>query len=184
MSLLTVFILALGLSFDTFAVSVSSGLMKKEIAFYQAIRVALILATFQAFMPLIGWMGGVSIKSYIEPIDHWVALALLSSIGVKMIAESFKPDCDKTLNPLNLRTNLTMALATSIDALAVGVSFALIEVNLPIAIFVIGMVTFLVAMLGILMGKKSGARLGKPMEVLGGLILIAIGLKLVLEHYS
>lgn len=183
MSFLTLFILSVSLSFDSFAVSVSSGLAKKEIKFRQALRIAFFLALFQALMPVIGWFGGISVKEFIEPIDHWVALGLLSIIGIKMIVECYKCDEEKTLDPLRFRTIITMALATSIDALAVGVSFALINVNLYVAVIVIGAVTFIASMIGILMGKKTGARFGRKIEALGGLLLIAIGVKIVLEHY-
>jgi putative Mn2+ efflux pump MntP len=184
MNFLTLLILSIGLSFDTFAVSVSSGLIRKEIIFWQAVRIAIILAVFQALMPVIGWFGGVSIKSYIEPIDHWIAFGLLVIIGVKMITESFKDNDSKSLNPTKLKVILVMAFATSIDALVVGISFAIVEVNLVVAIVTIGFVTFLASMLGILCGKKSGARLGMRMEILGGAILIGIGIKILLEHQS
>jgi putative Mn2+ efflux pump MntP len=184
MSVFTLLFLALSLSFDSFAVSVSSGLIKKQIVFKQAIRIAFFLALFQALMPVFGWLGGVTIRQYIEPIDHWVAFSILLVIGLKMIYESFKSAENKTIDPLRFRTIISMALATSIDALAVGISFALIEVNLFLAVAIIGSVTFIVSMLGILMGKKCGSRFGKPMEALGGLMLIAIGVKIVLEHYS
>jgi putative Mn2+ efflux pump MntP len=184
MTVFTLLVLALSLSFDSFAVSVSSGLMKKQIVFKQAIRIAFFLAFFQALMPVLGWLGGVTIRQYIEPIDHWVAFSILLIIGLKMVFESFKSDENKTLDPLRLRTILSMAFATSIDALAVGISFALIKVNLIMAVAIIGSVTFIVSMLGILLGKKCSARFGKPLEALGGIMLIAIGVKIVLEHYS
>lgn len=184
MSFLTLFLLAVGLSFDSFAVSVSSGLLKKEILFWQAVRIAFFLALFQALMPVVGWLGGVSIKNFMEPFDHWIAFILLSGIGVKMIVESFKNDEDKTVNPLDIKFIISISVATSIDALVVGISFALIEVNIVVAFLVIGAVTFVASMLGILCGKKSGGKLGKRMEILGGLILIAIGAKILIQHLA
>lgn len=182
MDLVTIFLLAIGLCFDTFAVSVSSGLIKKEILFWQATKIALILAIFQAVMPILGWLGGISIKNLIEPVDHWVALGLLTILGIKMIVESFKNNDEKDFDPLDNKIIVGMALATSIDALAVGISFALIDVNLIAAVLIIGTVTFLASMLGILFGKKMGGSFGQKMEIVGGLILIAIGIKIALEH--
>ncbi|HOC36839.1 MAG: manganese efflux pump [Bacteroidales bacterium] len=184
MSVFTLILLALGLSFDTLAVSISSGIARKQIVFFEAFRLAAVLGFFQAAMPILGWLGGISIKKYIEPVDHWVALALLVIIGVKMIIESFKDDGVKTFNPLEPRVMVGMALATSIDALAVGVSFAITQVNLILAFFVFGSITFLVAMLGMLFGKKIGNHIGHRMEIIGGLILIGIGVKIVLEHLN
>ena len=182
MSFFTLFLLAVGLSFDTFAVSVSSGLIKKEILFFQAIRIAFFLALFQALMPVVGWLGGLSIKSFIEPVDHWIAFGLLSLIGIKMILECFKDEDHKTIDPLSIKYIIGIAIATSIDALVVGVSFAIVEVNILLAVLIIGAVTFIASMIGILFGKKSGSKLGKRMEVLGGLILIGIGVKILVEH--
>lgn len=182
MSFITLFLLALSLSFDSFAVSVSSGLIKKEIVFWQAVRIAFFLALFQAFMPVLGWFGALSVKSIIEPFDHWLAFGLLTVIGLKMILESFKKDEERCIDPLSFRFIIGISVATSIDALIVGVSFAIVEVNIIVAVFTIGTVTFIASMLGILFGKRSGLLLGKKMEILGGLILIGIGLKILLGH--
>lgn len=183
MTIITLFILAIGLSFDTFAVSISSGIARKHIVFWEAFVVASVFGFFQALMPVLGWMGGVSIKTIIESYDHWIAFGLLSIIGVKMIVESFKEDEQKQFNPLNPKVMVTMAIATSIDALAVGVSLAIVEVNMLFAFLIIGFVTFLVAMLGMLFGKKIGGKLGRRMEILGGVILIAIGIRIIAEHF-
>jgi len=184
MDILTLILLAIGLCFDTFAVSVSSGIIRKEIIFWQAVRIAIILALFQAFMPFLGWLGGVTIKTWIEPFDHWVALGILTILGIKMIVESQKNSDEKDIDPLNIKVIIGMALATSIDAFAVGISFAIIEVNMLLAVFVIGSVTFIASMLGILFGKKTGSHFGQKMEIIGGLILITIGVKIVMEHYQ
>lgn len=183
MGLITLFLIAIGLCFDTFAVSVSSGLIRKEIVFWQAVKIAFILALFQALMPLLGWLGGITIRSWIEPFDHWVALGILTILGVKMLIESQKKIEDKNFDPLHINIILSMALATSIDAFAVGISFAIIQVNMIVATLIIGSVTFIASMLGILFGKKTGSHLGQKMEIIGGLILIAIGIKIVIEHY-
>jgi putative Mn2+ efflux pump MntP len=135
-------------------------------------------------MPFMGWLGGITIKNWIEPIDHWVALGILTILGLKMILESFKKSDEKNIDPLNTRVIISMAFATSIDAFAVGVSFAIIEVNMFMAVILIGLVTFIVSMLGILFGKKAGSHLGQKIEIIGGLILIAIGLKILFEHIN
>jgi len=129
-------------------------------------------------------LGGITIKSWIEPFDHWVALGILTVLGIKMIIESQKTDEDKNIDPLDLKVIISMALATSIDAFAVGISFAIIQVNMILAVLIIGSVTFIASMLGILFGKKTGSHFGQKMEILGGLILIAIGIKIVIEHYN
>jgi Predicted membrane protein len=182
MGFFTLVLLAIGLSFDSFAVSVSSGLLKREIQFLQAARIAIILAVFQGGMPIIGWFLGSRVKTIIEPWDHWVAFFLLTALGTKMVYEAFKPEDEREFNPLLFKTMLSMAIATSIDALIVGVSFALYDLNLIITVIVIGSVTFIASMLGILFGKKAVGFLGKKMEILGGLILFLIGLKVLLEH--
>ena len=183
MTIITLFILAIGLSFDTYAISISSGIARKQIVFKEAFIIASVFGFFQALMPVLGWLGGVSIKTYIESFDHWIAFGLLGIIGVKMIIESFKNEEEKQFNPLNPRVMITMAIATSIDALAVGVSLAIVEVNMLFAFLIIGFVTFLVAMLGMLFGKKIGGKLGRRMEILGGIILIAIGIRIIAEHF-
>ncbi|MGV8112040.1 putative manganese efflux pump MntP [bioreactor metagenome] len=190
MELLTLFLLALSLSFDSFAVSVSSGLMLPGIRFPKAVIIALSLAFFQAFMPLLGWTAGTGIRNYLADYDHWIAFGLLSLLGIKMITESLKADEERNgFNPLKPAVLLTMSLATSIDAFVVGISFALIEtpetpvwLAILIPVLMIGSVTFIMSMLGILFGKKAGSRLGKRMELLGGIILIGIGLKILTEH--
>ncbi|BDX38686.1 putative manganese efflux pump MntP [Tenuifilaceae bacterium CYCD] len=184
MTIFTLLILAIGLSFDTFAVSISNGIARKQIVFKEAFLIASVFGLFQALMPILGWLGGLSIKNYIIPFDHWIAFGLLCIIGLKMILESFKNDEEKDFNPLNPKIMIMMAIATSIDALAVGVSFAIIEVNMLLAFLVIGFVTFIVAMLGMLFGKKIGDRIGRRMEILGGIILITIGVKILIEHLT
>ena len=183
MEILTVFLLAIGLSFDSFAVSVCSGLNLPHIRFFQAAKIAIFLALFQAFMPLVGWMVGNSMKSLVEPVDHWIAFGLLSLIGGKMIIESMINSEEREIkNPLNIRVILTLSLATSIDALAVGFSFSTILDKIMFAVVIIGVVTFIASMLGILLGKKTGPKINRYAEIIGGSILIMIGLKILIEH--
>lgn len=134
-------------------------------------------------MPLIGWFAGRQFSSLIGNFDHWIAFGLLSVLGIKMIFESFKPEDVKTnFNPLKFNVLLGMGIATSIDALVVGVSFAFLKTNIWLSIAIIGFITFLVAMLGMLFGKNVGNKFGRRFEILGGFILIAIGLKILLSH--
>ena len=128
------------------------------------------------------WLILLAIKEYIESIDHWIAFGLLSLLGLKMIIESFKKEEEKAFNPLNPWIILGMAVATSIDALVVGLSFSIINLLILISALIIGFVTFMASMLGILFGKKAGNRFGKKIEILGGFILIGIGLKILIEH--
>ena len=172
----------LGLSFDTFAVSVSSGIIKQEIRFLEACKIAIILAFFQAAMPTIGWFLGEQVKEIISNYDHWVVFSILSLLGLKMILDSFKKEEDKIFNPLNIWIMISMGIATSIDAFAVGISFSIINIPIFITAIIIGSVTYLASMLGILFGKKTGSHFGQKIEVLGGLILILIGLKILFPH--
>lgn len=183
MEFLTVLLLAIGLSFDSFAVSVCSGLNLPHIRFFQAARIAFFLALFQSVMPLVGWLLGNSVKSVIEPVDHWIAFGLLSLIGGKMIIESFiESEAKEIKNPLDMKVILTLSIATSIDALAVGFSFATLLNKILMAVFVIGSVTFIASMLGILLGKKTGPKINRYAEIIGGLILLFIGIKILVEH--
>ena len=183
MEIVTIFLLAIGLSFDSFAVSVCSGLNIPHIRFFQAVKIAIFLALFQAFMPLVGWLVGNSMKSLIEPVDHWIAFGLLSLIGGKMVIESFiDSEVREIKNPLNIRVILLLSLATSIDALAVGFSFATMLNKILIAVLIIGSVTFVASMLGILLGKKTGPKVTRYAEIIGGLILIFIGTRILILH--
>ena len=183
MEVLMVIFLAIGLSFDSFAVSVCSGLNLPHIRFHQAAKIALFLALFQGLMPLLGWMIGNSMKSFIEPVDHWLAFGLLTLIGGKMITESLINSEEREIkNPLMIRVIIMLSLATSIDALAVGFSFATLLDKILFATLVIGLVTFVASMLGILLGKKTGPSFNRYAEIMGGLILIMIGCKILFEH--
>jgi manganese efflux pump family protein len=176
-------LVAIGLSFDSFAVSVSSGFVLPKIKFIQACKIALSLAITQALMTGLGWFVGSQVRVYIEFIDHWIAFVLLLILGGKMIFESLNAkDEVECFNPLKWTVLLTMSLATSIDALAMGVGFALLRINIFYSSFVIGSVTYAVSMIGIFFGQKTGNKMGKKMEIVGGIILILIGIKILLEH--
>ena len=183
MEILTIFLIAICLSFDTFAVSISSGLILREITFLKASRIAITFALFQAAMPLIGWLIGSKMEIVAVSFDHWIAFGILTLLGGKMIYESFYsyPE-DRTFNPLDLKVMIGMAIATSIDALILGFSFALLDFKIMISIGIIGIVTYVVAMLGMLFGKKIGSHFGRLMEMMGGIMLILIGLQIPFEH--
>ena len=184
MGLITLIFIAIGLSVDSFAVSVSCGLVMCGITFWKATRIAISLAFFQALLFLLGWLIGIKIASLVRAFDHWIAFGLLAIIGGRMIIESLKKsEAEKpTMNPLDPKVLLGISLATSIDALIVGIGFAMISLNLYMATLTIGFTTFFFSMLGILFGKKTGLKFGKKIEVLGGVILFLIGLKILIEH--
>jgi len=183
MDLFSLVIIAIGLSFDSFAVSVSSGIIKSRITFPDAIKIASFMAFFQAAMPVIGWFFGSEIETYAAEFDHWIAFGLLAILGGKMIISSFRDSSmSKPIDPLKLPVLFSLSIATSIDALIVGFSFGFLEINIVLAVLVIGGITFFISMLGILFGRKTGSRFGKKMEILGGIILISIGIKILLEH--
>lgn len=184
MELLTIFLISLGLSVDSFAVSVSSGLMVNNIQFKQAVRIALFLSIFQALFPLLGWIAGKEVKIYIELYDHWVAFSLLAFLGIRMIINSMRKSKKRSFNPLKFEVMVMMSFATSLDALAVGFSFALVEIPILIACLIIGITTFIAAMLGMLLGKKVKKDIDKVFEVVGGVILLLIGIKILFEHLS
>jgi len=184
MDILTVLILAIGLSMDSFAVSISCGLKEQKISFRHAAEISFSLAFFQGILPVAGWFMGTEIKVYVENIDHWIAFFLLLFLGGKMIFESFKKGGSEELTDIySWRRIITLSIATSIDALVVGFSYALASSrNIFGGAIIIGAVTFFFAMLGIRIGKDVGSSLGPKVELLGGLILIGIGLKILLQH--
>ncbi|HOP00357.1 MAG TPA: manganese efflux pump MntP family protein [Bacteroidales bacterium] len=183
MDLITILAIAVGLSFDTFAVSLSFGVVQNRIIFREAVRVAFVMAFFQAGLLIVGSFFGSLMSSFIKAADHWIALIILSFLGVRMIVEAIKGRDDNKRRDYTRTPELIAAsVGTSIDALAVGISFALLEIRIWISGLVIGIVTFLAAMTAIRLGKSAGSRLGCRVEILGGLILIGIGIKIFLEH--
>jgi len=184
MDILTVLILAIGLSMDSFAVSIGCGLTEQKISFRHAAEISFSLAFFQGILPVAGWFMGTEIKGYVENIDHWIAFLLLLFLGGKMIIESFKKDKGNALSDIySWKHIITLSIATSIDALVVGFSYALASSrNIFGGALIIGAVTFFFAMLGIRIGKDVGSSLGPKVELLGGVILIGIGLKVLLQH--
>lgn len=183
MDYFTILAIALGLSFDTFAVSLSVGVVRTHIIFRQATRVAIVFALFQGGLTIAGYFLGSIISNALKAMDHWVALILLAFLGLKMIYEGLKKSSEEeTKDFRSTLVLLTLAVGTSIDAFAVGISFALLDVKIWEAGILIGSVTFLASMTAIRIGKSAGERLGNKVEIVGGVILIAIGIKIFLEH--
>ena len=182
MGLWELFILAVGLSMDAFAVSVCKGLAMKRISWKKMLIVGLWFGGFQALMPTVGYLLGAQFSDRITSIDHWIAFVLLAAIGANMIKEALSKDEDKCDDSLGFRTMLVLAIATSIDALAVGVTFAFLNVNLGFAVTFIGVTTFVISAVGVKVGNVFGARYKSKAELAGGIILILLGLKILLEH--
>ena len=181
--LITYLLIGIGLSFDSFAVSVSCGLMRQGIKFKQATVIAFSLAFFQAGFPVIGWLIGSSLNDLIASLDHWIAFLLLAFVGIKMMVEGIKPDGSlQKFDPFNIMVVLGLSVATSIDALVVGLSFGLLDLQIWLAVFIIGAVTFIASMLGMLFGKNIPAKRSRQSLILGGIILAAIGIKILIEH--
>ena len=181
MSLLDLFILAIGLSMDAMAVAICKGLSVQKLKFRHAIITGLYFGGFQAVMPLIGYFLGRQFSTYIESVDHWIAFVLLSLIGGNMIKESFgkAEECNCSFSP---RAMIPMAIATSIDALAVGVTFAFLNVTIVPAVTFIGVITFSLSAVGVYIGHLFGAKFKSKAELLGGIVLILMGFRILLEH--
>jgi manganese efflux pump family protein len=183
MDYFTIIAVAAGLCFDTFAVSLSLGVVKHRILFRQALRIAFVFAFFQGGMTVAGYFLGSIFSEILKEVDHWVALGLLSALGIRMIIEGLKKEEHKVpIDYEKLPVILTLALSTSIDAFAVGISFALLDVRIWVAGVIIGAVTVLASMIAIRIGKSAGEKLGQKVEIIGGLILIGIGIKIFIEH--
>ena len=184
MSLLELFLIAVGLSMDAFAVAVGKGLTMRRAGLKKMLAVGLYFGIFQAAMPLVGYFAGSLFAGFITSFDHWIAFALLVLIGGKMIYESFQKDEDEdcTEAALTPREMLPLAVATSIDALAVGVSFAFLKVDIVPAVLFIGFVTLVLSMAGVKIGNLFGARFKSKAEFAGGAILVLMGVKILLEH--
>lgn len=200
MDILSIILIAVGLSMDAFAVSVTNGIIITDLKIGHGLKVGLYFGVFQALMPIAGWLAGSQFKDYITSIDHWIAFGLLAFIGGKMIweaaqiedeeAETVEGMCEVAVsnqgtvceNPLRMGRLIVLAVATSIDALAVGISFAFLRVSIIWAASIIGLITFAICFAGVYIGNKFGGLLKKKAEIVGGLILIGIGLKIFLEH--
>ena len=183
MGLLELFILAVGLSMDAFAVSICKGLATEKIHIKHSLITGAWFGGFQALMPLVGFLLGTSFEKYVTKIDHWIAFILLGAIGANMIKEAFSKEDAETDASFGFKTMLVMAVATSIDALAVGISLALLpDINIFAAVIFIGITTFIFSACGVKIGNVFGEKYKSKAELLGGAILILLGLKILLEH--
>ena len=182
MDLIELFLIAVGLSMDAFAVSVCKGLAMPKCTFKKAAIVGLWFGGFQALMPAIGYILGAQFQEAIASIDHWIAFVLLALIGGNMIHEALDNDEEEADASLNVKTMFLLAVATSIDALAIGITFAFLKVNIIPAVCFIGIVTFIISFAGVKIGNVFGARYKNKAEIVGGVILIFLGLKILLEH--
>lgn len=184
MNFLELFLIGVGLSMDAFAVSLCKGLQMPKLRWKDALLIGLFFGGFQALMPLLGWALGSQFEQYIVEMDHWIAFLLLALIGGKMIVDAIreKDEAVEDAYSLKIKELFLLAVATSIDALAVGISFAFLQVNIWFAILVIGCTTLLLSIVGVLIGHKFGNRFQKKAAIAGGIVLILIGLKILLEH--
>ena len=182
MGLIELFLIAVGLSMDAFAVSVCKGLAMPKCTFKKAAIVGLWFGGFQALMPAIGYVLGAQFQETIASIDHWIAFVLLALIGGNMIHEALDNDEEEADASLDVKTMFLLAVATSIDALAIGITFAFLKVSIIPAVCFIGIVTFIISFAGVKIGNVFGVRYKNKAEIVGGVILILLGLKILLEH--
>lgn len=187
MGFFELFLIAIGLSMDAFAVAVCKGLNMKKINYKNSFLIALFFGSFQGLMPVIGWFIGIRFEKYITSIDHWIAFILLSIIGVNMIKEAFSKDeddheCSCSNEILDFKELFILAIATSIDALAIGITFAFLGINIINSATLIGISTFIISFVGVMIGNKFGTKYKEKASILGGAVLIIIGLKILLEH--
>ncbi len=184
MSLTSIIFIAIGLAMDAFAVSIVSGFAVRKLKFSYALKIALFFGLFQGIMPVAGWLAGISLASYISAVDHWIAFALLLLVGGHMIYESIiiREEEESGREPMTFHVILMLAIATSLDALAVGLTLSFINVSISSPALIIGAITFTLSLLGVYIGDRFGHFFESRIEVAGGLILIGIGLKILLEH--
>lgn len=183
MPLWSLTLIAVGVSADAFAVSLGKGLHMRRLNIRNSIIIALTFGLFQAVMPLLGWLLGTQVAQFIYQVDHWIAFGLLAIVGGKMLWEAFhESDEERDEDTIRVRELVVLALATSIDALAVGISFAFLDVDIVPAVILIGVTTAVLSFFGVLIGHRAGIRFKKPAEIAGGLVLIAIGTKILFDH--
>lgn len=182
MGMIEIMLVGVGLAMDATAVSICKGLSMRKLVWKNAAIIALYFGIFQAGMPLLGYLLGSTFSGLVEAVDHWIAFILLSIIGGKMIKESFEGESETKNDSVDVKTMTVMAIATSIDALAVGITFAFFKINIIKAILIIGIITFTLSLFGVIIGNKFGDKFHGKAEIAGGIILILIGIKIFLEH--
>jgi len=184
MTLIAIIFTAFGLAMDAFAVSIASGITIQRLRYRHAIIIALSFGIFQAIMPILGWMAGFGLRTFMAHFEHWIAFGLLSFIGLKMIYESVVIEkTESRIDPLSFFVLLFLSLATSMDALAVGFTFAFLKISIAAPAIIIGCITFLLSLLGVYIGDRFGHFFEKKIEVIGGIILIIIGAKILITHF-
>ncbi|MBQ6991983.1 MAG: manganese efflux pump [Clostridia bacterium] len=184
MGILEVVLIAIGLAMDAFAVSICKGLSMKKMSCKKAIIVAGYFGIFQGLMPVIGYFLGTTFESLVTKVDHWIAFGLLVFIGINMLKEAFSNESENCNDNVDFKTMVVLAIATSIDALAVGITFAFLKTNIVLASILIAIITFTVCIIGVKIGNKFGDKYERKSETVGGLILIFMGIKILLEHLS
>ena len=178
----TLLILAVALAMDSVAVSIAIGSKYRDLLFNRTLFISGVFGFFKGAMPLAGYLIGISFAEYVQAFDHWIAFFLLSGLGIKMLYEAYKNEFDEEVADLSTKTLITMGIATSIDAMAIGVTFAFLQSDILSASALIALVTFVLCIIAVFIGKKLGSLLESKAEILGGLILIGIGTKILLEH--
>lgn len=182
MNFIEILVLSLGLAMDATAVSMTDGLINRKIKISKTLLIGFVFGFFQAMMPLLGFLFGNLFAELIESLDHWIALLLLGYLGGKMLYEGLKKETEEEVKELNIKTLLVQGVATSIDAFAVGISFATLHVNIVLAVCSIGIITMVLSIIGVWIGKKFGDLLNNKATILGGLILVGMGIKIFIEH--
>ena len=182
MGTIEILLISVGLAMDAFAVSVCKGLSMKKMNWKKAIIIGLYFGIFQALMPVLGYFLGTTFEQFITNIDNWIAFVLLSAIGGNMIQESFDQESETCNDNVDVKTMVILAIATSIDALAVGITFACLRINIVLPVISIGIITFILSVIGVKIGNKFGDKYENKAEFIGGLILILLGIKILLEH--
>ena len=184
MGILEVVLIAIGLAMDAFAVSICKGLSMKKMSWKKAIIIGGYFGIFQGLMPVIGYFLGTTFENLVTKIDHWIAFVLLVFIGINMLKEAFGNESENCNDNVDFKTMVVLAIATSIDALAVGITFAFLKTNIVLASILIAIITFVVCIIGVKIGNKFGDKYERKAETVGGLILILMGIKILLEHLS
>ena len=182
MGAIEILLISIGLAMDAFAVSVCKGLAMKKMSWKKAIIIGLYFGIFQAVMPVIGYFLGTTFEKFITYVDHWVAFILLVGIGINMVKEAFNKESENRNDNVDVKTMLVLSIATSIDALAIGITFACLKIHIVMPVITIGLITFIISVIGVKIGNQFGDKYGKKAEIMGGVILILLGIKILLEH--
>lgn len=182
MGAIEILLISIGLAMDAFAVSVCKGLAMKKMSWKKSIIIGLYFGAFQAIMPTIGFFLGTTFERFITNVDHWIAFILLVGIGINMIKEAFNKESENRNDNVDMKTMLVLSIATSIDALAIGITFACLKIHIVMPVITIGLITFIISVIGVKIGNRFGDKYGKKAEIMGGVILILLGIKILLEH--